>query len=280
MPEEVVLPELMSAHKVSKRYRQGVVLSDLSLQLGSGEILGVLGPNGSGKTTTLSILTGLVQPSSGWVEYMGVPVKKEESRNHFGFAPDDLPLPDSLTGGEYLQLHDRLRNRPGALNKALALAQVFALKEDLHRIIAGYSYGMRRKLQLIAAIMHDPQVLLLDEPYRGLDPPSAAILRDLLANFASLRGAVIIATHDMVRAERDCSRVVILSRGKEVAEGAPRELIKCHTESLGLEDVFFRTTGADLDVESRRREIKKLLSVESYSERTLFCMPLSTSREP
>ena len=190
----------------------------------------------------LHVLTGLIPPDAGSVFIHDLPIEDKASRACLGFAPDDLPLPTVLTGLEYLDLHDALRSRRDH-ERARVLAHVLGIDGALGRQIAEYSHGMKRKIQLVAALMHRPQLLVLDEPFRGLDPDTASVLRELVACFVGSERAVLVATHDMLRAERDCDVVTILDRGRVVVSGAPTELISDVPGAKSLEDVFLQLTG-------------------------------------
>lgn len=254
----------LDAFDISKTYRGKRVLSDFSLSLKRGKIHGLLGPNGSGKTTSLHIITGLLDPTSGDVVVCGKPISAKASRNEVGFAPDDLPLPGALTGREYLEFHDAMRKRKDG-EHARVLVRALGLDNDLNRQLTEYSHGMRRKIQIVAATMHMPRALILDEPYRGLDPESSAVLRDLIVSFASGGRSVLIATHDMLRAQRDCDEVTILNDGITVALGSPSELIDRQSGSHSLEDVFLRFTGREQDNDARRESIETLFGSTKHA---------------
>jgi ABC-2 type transport system ATP-binding protein len=222
----------------------------------------LLGPNGSGKTTSLHILTGLITADQGTVTVCEEPIESKESRSKMGFAPDDLPLPGTLTGREYLDFHDAMRSRHDRL-RAAQLIRALGLSRDLDKQINQYSHGMKRKIQVVAALSHAPEVLILDEPFRGLDPDAAAVLRNLITSFARSGRAVLIATHDMLRAERDCDRVTILSKGITVASGSPRDLVENTPAALDLEGVFLNVTGLQIDNQARQDSIEFLFNRSS-----------------
>lgn len=251
--------------ELGKDYGTVQAVRGISFELVPGEVFGLLGPNGSGKSTTLHILTGLLEASRGSVEVCGVAIEDKRSRQWIGFAPDDLPLPLSLTGNEYLDLHHRLRKRDDR-DVAAQLAEVLGLTPALGRSISGYSHGMKRKLQLIAAVMHSPELLILDEPFRGLDPEAAAVLRDLLGMFAGAGGSVLIATHDMLRAELDCDRVMILHNGEQAALGSPSGLREAYGGLGSLEAVFLQATKLDEFQAQRREQLQAALSVDRLGE--------------
>ncbi|WP_052207503.1 ABC transporter ATP-binding protein [Sinomonas humi] len=238
---------------VLKRYGKRLAISDFTLRLESGMAYGLLGPNGSGKTTGLHVITGLVTPTEGSVRIAGVPIAEKRSRELFGFAPDDLPLPVALTGQEYLDFHHAMRRREDRA-RARELADIFDLTGDLDKQVGQYSHGMRRKLQVIAALSHEPRIAILDEPFRGLDPDAAAVLRSVLAGFRRSGRTVLIATHDLLRAERECDEVTILSRGRIVAAGAPQALIEGREGCSNLEELFLAVTG--LGAAGGRREVR------------------------
>jgi ABC-2 type transport system ATP-binding protein len=257
----------VDVHGVGKRYGKQVALSDFSLRLEAGKIYGLLGPNGSGKTTGLHILTGLLTPTEGSVLIGGVPISEKRSRDLYGFAPDDLPLPVALTGQEYLEFHHAMRRRKDG-PRARELADLFGLTDDLDKQVGQYSHGMRRKLQVIAALSHEPQIVILDEPFRGLDPDAAAALRDVLAGFSRSGRTVLIATHDLLRAERECDDVTILANGRVVAAGPPRRLLAEHGGTTDLESLFMVVTGLGEASEHRKSRIAGLFSSTPASEST------------
>jgi ABC-2 type transport system ATP-binding protein len=244
------MDDILDAHALTKRYRRTTVLDDVSIAIEPGTIHGLLGPNGSGKTTCLHLVTGLLEPDGGTVLVGDADVATPSSRRLFGFAPDDLPLPGALTGREYLAVHDALRGRDDRA-RAAELADLLRVADALDRPVGDYSHGMRRKLQLVAAVMHDPLLLVLDEPFRGLDPESAVALRALLVAFARAGRAVLVATHDLLRAHRDCDVVTILERGSVVASGPPDRLLADHPRARTLDDVFLAVTGRAEEAEQR-----------------------------
>ncbi|MBT8162473.1 MULTISPECIES: ABC transporter ATP-binding protein [Arthrobacter] len=251
--------------ELAKDYGKVQAVRNISFDLVPGEVFGLLGPNGSGKSTILHILTGLLDANRGSVEVNGVCIKDKDSRQWIGFAPDDLPLPVSLTAVEYLNLHHRLRKRDDR-KVAIRLAEALGLSGALGRSISSYSHGMKRKLQLIAAVMHSPDLLILDEPFRGLDPEASSVLRDLLRIFTGAGGSVLIATHDMLRAELDCDRVMILYNGEQAALGSPSALREAYGGLASLEDVFLQATKLDEFQVRRREQLRAALSFDQHGE--------------
>lgn len=204
------------------------------------------------------MVTGLLRPTSGSIHICGIPSSTKESRRYLGFAPDDLPLPNALTGDEYLALHSRLRDRD-SLRSSLGIAEALGLTEHLDRLIGEYSHGMKRKIQLVAALSHRPNLLVLDEPYRGLDPESSALLRSSLDAFTSKGASVVVATHDMLRAEIGCDTVAILHQGRVAAAGVPAELCLQFDVST-LEQVLLISTGVGQQQEQRAEALGDLIA--------------------
>lgn len=251
--EEPVDP-VLAVKAISKSFNGRRALSDFSVTVRPGGIHGLLGSNGSGKSTALHIITGIIDPDQGSVLHHGVPVSQAAARSRVGIAPDDLPLPQSLTGREYLRLHDSLRRRDDAA-RALTFARVLRIRSALDKPISSYSHGMKRKVQLVCALMHEPSLLLLDEPFRGLDPDTAEILQMCLSLFTESGGAVLMATHDLLRAEAHCDRVTMLDDGVTVASGALPDLLLQHG-SLGR--CFSASTRRASSLAARNEKIRHL----------------------
>ena len=237
---------MLNIDSLSKRYGEVVGVDDVSAHVGAGEVVGVLGPNGSGKSTLLHCVTGIVSPSSGAIEIAGAAAETVEAKRRFGFVPDDLDLPETVTGREYLQFLSRLHDTTEDVSE---LAAVLDLDSAMDRLVAGYSHGMRRKLLLLAALQHRPPLLILDEPFGGLDPVAAIVVRRVLTAWPSPEGrATLIATHDLLAAERLCDRVLILAGGRLVAEGRPSELLEVSGEA-DLERFFIGVSGIGDDLD-------------------------------
>ena len=269
---------LLDARGISLSRGSRRVLQPVDLRVRAGRTHALLGPNGAGKTTTLGILTGLLPPTAGRVEVDGIDIREPAARALLGYAPDDLPLPGALTGREYLTLHDRLRRRDDG-ERADALCRLLGIREALGRQISEYSHGMRRKLQFVAAVAHDPLVLVLDEPFRGLDPRAAALVRRYLAGFVASGRSVLVATHDLLRAERDSDHVWLLDSGCVVAEGAP-----AHVRELAaaddLEQAFPRLTSDGLDDAAEERLLREVLPIPEAAGENLPLHPTPERTTP
>jgi len=241
---------------LTKVYHGTAAVSDVSFEVGRGDIVGLLGPNGSGKSTTLHSIVGIVRPSAGDILIGGYGHTEPLAKDEFGFVPDDLPFPGSLTAREVTALYRRLRPR---YDSALAdmLLTVLGLGAHLTKPIGAFSHGMKRKLQLVTALAHRPRLLIMDEPMRGLDPEAAVLLRTVVDMFVRQGGAVLLATHDLAAAEHLCHRVVVISGGTVVAAGAPAQLLSAHGVT-GLEELFIRVTGLDQRIAGHRSALSEV----------------------
>ena len=216
-------------------------MSDVSFVLRPGEILGYLGPNGSGKSLTLKMLTGLIEPSSGHVIYSGVDVTggHVEFRRRFGYVPEEPHLYPFLSGREYLDLIAGLRDLPARdmRPKIDALLERFGLAEAAEQSISAYSKGMKQKTLLIAALLHNPELLILDEPESGLDVGSILLLRHLVRVLAERGRAILYSSHIVENVERLCTRVIVLGAGRVIVDGNV-DSIRTIAPSGSLEEAF------------------------------------------
>lgn len=247
---------VLKVEGVCMRYGDTEVLHDFSLEIEKGYIYGLLGPNGSGKTTALHVISGLIKPTVGKVKIHGIDISDKISRQHIGFAPDDLPLPFALTGNEYLNFHHSMRGQNNT-KAAHILAEAFGISKDLKKVIEEYSHGMKRKIQLVSAVCHVPDLLILDEPFRGLDPDAANILQNMMKDFVDSGRSILVATHDMYRAQEECDYVTILQHGRTLSKGKPSELIN-QQEVFSLEEYFLEKTGLRKKNLIQRNAIKNI----------------------
>src|SRR3954470_5638212 len=213
---------MLEARHLTKYYSAIPAVRDVSFTLAPGTILGLLGPNGSGKSTTVSILTGLREPSAGQVWFNGSNVADclVEYKARVGYVPEDAHIYAFLSGREHLDLVGRLRRLPGRLraHKIAALLDLFGLSSAADQPMSGYSKGMKQKVLIIAALLHDPDLLILDEPESGLDVTATLVLRQLVVALARRGKAVLYSSHVLELVEKACDRVVVIHRGKIVAD--------------------------------------------------------------
>jgi ABC-2 type transport system ATP-binding protein len=204
------------------------VVNNVSFIAAAGEVTGYLGPNGSGKSTTLKMITGLIEPSEGEILFDGVPIGRDRlaHKQRLGYVPEEPHLYPHLTGAEYLEMVGQLRGIPERLvdHKASGFLRLLGLHGDRNVPISSYSKGMRQKILLAAALLHNPELVLLDEPFSGLDVNSALVLRGLIHELAARGKVVLFSSHELDTVERVSSRVVILHKGKVVANDSIERL--------------------------------------------------------
>jgi ABC-2 type transport system ATP-binding protein len=240
-------PAAIEADALNKHFQDVVAVDELSLSIPRGIVYGFLGPNGSGKTTTMRMLTTLTRPTSGTANINGISIDdREDVIDHIGYLPEQPPVYDELTGREQLHHVAALHDIPAATaeERIEEYLDRFDLQSDANRQIEGYSKGMRQKLGLIQAIIHEPTVVFLDEPTSGLDPRAARTVKDLIAEFADNDRTIFLSTHILSVVDELADSVGVLHDGGLVAEGSPDELKhKAETGAEGtLEDVFLEIT--------------------------------------
>jgi len=224
-----------------KYYGRIPAVRGVSFTIRPGEILGYLGPNGAGKSTTVKMLTGLIEPSDGQIFYHGKSVYDDFTvfQRRLGYVPEEPHLYPHLSGREYLQLVGRLRGMPRAVlePKMDEFLRLFQLWDDRHAPLSTYSKGMRQKILLSAALLHDPDVLILDEPFSGLDVTSAMVVRSLLRVLAAGGKTILYSSHVLEVVEKVCSTVLILRKGEVVAYDSINRLQEIMSQP-SLEGVF------------------------------------------
>ena len=236
--------------EVSKSFGKTRAVNSLTLTVKPGEIRGLLGPNGSGKSTTMKIILGLLKPDAGSVNVCGVDVlsKPVEARSHIGYVPETPFLYEYLTAAEYLDLVGVAYglDRVERVNKAGELLQALQLEKQVNEVMSGFSQGMRQKIALISALMHKPDILILDEPLNGLDPRSARIVKELLHRLADEGVSILFSTHVLEIADAICTKITIISNGSTITEGTSEEIkTLAGLKDSTLEDVFLKLTGSE-----------------------------------
>jgi ABC-2 type transport system ATP-binding protein len=250
---EYVRPPLIELHDLCKKYGTKCAVSNVNLSVFGGEVFGFLGPNGAGKTTTIKMIVGLLQPTSGLVKVAGYDIQNQplQAKISSGYVPDTPNLYSKLSARELLQfVGDLYSMEPRKINHRIEeLLRLFSLYDVSDNLIDSYSHGMQQKVSLAAALMHDPKVLVLDEPTVGLDPKSARLIKDVVQQMADRGSAVFVTTHILEIAERMCDRIGIINNGKLVAVGTMEELRAMQNGETSLEDIFLSLTGGAEEAE-------------------------------
>jgi ABC-2 type transport system ATP-binding protein len=238
---------LIEIRGLVKNFGKLRAVDHLDLTVQPGEIFGFLGPNGAGKTTTVKLITGLLRPTEGSIRVCGFDVEKDtiEAKRRMGLVPDEPFVYPKLTGAEYLRFVGELYGVGLERQKKRIpeLLEMFELLRWSGELLEGYSHGMRQKLVIAGVLLHEPKVLILDEPMVGLDPKSARLVKDILLSLARGGAAIFMCTHILEIAERLCDRIGIMIEGKLMALGTLSELQKRANSGAGLEDVFLSLTG-------------------------------------
>jgi len=237
---------MIETSRLCKSYERKAAVIDLDLRVEPGEILGFLGPNGAGKSTTVKMLTGLIRPTSGRASVAGFDVVDQplEVKKRIGYVPETAALYDSLTADEYLELIGCLHHlepKASATRRA-ELLELFGLSAVANQRMAEFSKGMRQKVVLAAALIHRPDVLILDEPLDGLDANTAMVVKELLKKLAAQGKTIMFSSHILEVVERMCSRIFIINNGRYVTSGTAAE-IRAATGADSLEAAFSALTG-------------------------------------
>jgi ABC-2 type transport system ATP-binding protein len=240
----------INIRSLSKVYDGRAVVDGLTLEVPRGCFFGFLGPNGAGKSTTIRMLTGLIAPSSGEIELLGMPMpgKEMEIKKRIGLVPDDSLLFDRLTGSEFLEFVGRMYGLERGLSRqrTLELLQLFELSNEPRKLIAEYSKGMRKRLAMAASLIHRPELFLMDEPFEGVDAVGARLMKDILLDQVRHGATIFLTSHVLEVVERLCDHVAIINKGKIVRSGSMEEL-RNGTDTL--EEVFVREVGAEREFE-------------------------------
>jgi len=239
---------MIRLENLTKRYQQVTAVDDVSLEVASGEIYGFLGPNGAGKTTTIKMLAGVMRPTSGRIFISGLDLQTNpiEVKARVGFIPDRPFLYEKLTGLEFMTFMANLYglNGQGREKRIGQFLELFELAEWGRELVGSYSHGMKQRLIMSAALLHEPRVFIVDEPLVGLDPKGARLIKRIFSRLRDSGLTVFMSTHTMGIAEELCDRIGIIQKGKLVAEGTVIELKElAGQEDPRLESVFLHLTG-------------------------------------
>ena len=252
---------MLELRHVTKRFSGIPAVQDVSFTARPGEITGYLGPNGSGKSTTLKMITGLIDPTDGDILFAGEPIRRDRIafKQRLGYVSEEPHLYSHLTGFEYLEMVGQLRGLPAGplAHKIDGFLRLLSLHGDRYVAISSYSKGMRQKVLLAAALLHNPDLLLLDEPFSGLDVNSALVLRSLIRELAARGKVVLFSSHELDIVERVSSRVIILHKGRVVANDSIEQLRTLMTLPT-LEDIFSRLA-IEQDTEAVTRQMIDLI---------------------
>jgi ABC-2 type transport system ATP-binding protein len=238
-------PEI-AIENMTKKFEEVTAVDGLSLEIGKGELFGLLGPNGAGKTTLIKVLCGLLEPTSGSVHVGGYDVRKETTRvkEIIGVCPQDTAAYSFLSGRENVELFGNLEAMPREKLKKNTdeLLKKMSLTEDANRRLGKYSGGMKRRINLIIALVHDPEIAFLDEPTVAMDPQSRHAVWDFIKELESKGKTIILTTHYMEEAQELCDRIGIIDHGKLIALGTPKQFMD-KFQAKNLEEVFMELTG-------------------------------------
>ena len=252
----------IATENLTRRFGDLVAVQDVNLRVAPGQFFGFLGPNGAGKSTTIKILTGLLAPTSGRIEILGLDFaqKMVEVKRQIGVVPEGLALFGRLTGAEYLTFVGRMYglDRETTASRTSELLEFMQLADQPRKLVTDYSHGMQKKLAMAAAVIHGPKILFLDEPFEGVDAIAAGTLKAMLQRMIARGATIFLTSHVLEIVERLCSHVAIIDRGQLVAQGSLEEL-RAGVEAqapgmtsgskLTLEEIFLRTVGGTRSAE-------------------------------
>ncbi len=233
---------------LTKSYGRLTAVNNINLEIAPGEVFGFLGPNGAGKTTTIRMLAGLIQPTSGSALIGGYDVQKEplKAKSLTGFIPDRPYLYEKLTATEFMVFVAKLFEMEKADQRIADLLELFGLSDWKDELVENFSHGMKQRLVMASALLHQPKALIVDEPMVGLDPRGSKLVKDIFRNLAATGVSIFMSTHTLEIVEQMCTRVAIIHKGNIIAEGSVEDLGRmARMPSNHLEPIFLRLTGGD-----------------------------------
>ena len=262
------MPEMaVQTQNLTRRFGNLIAVDGIDLQVTAGQFFGFLGPNGAGKSTTIKILTGLLAPTSGSIQLLGVDFAANpvEVKRQIGVVPEGMGLFERLTGSEYLKFVGRMYglDRATTQRRSEELLDFMQLAERPRTMIADYSHGMQKKIALAAAVIHGPRILFLDEPFEGVDALAAGALKSLLSRMTERGTTIFLTSHVLEIVERLCSHVAIIHKGRLVAQGSLEELRSGISGEAGskttLEQIFLSIVGQDSTERPQLEELSWLM---------------------
>lgn len=246
---------MVRIEKLSRSFGNLRAVDNLSFEVRSGEIFALLGPNGAGKTTTIKMILGMLRPDDGAVHFNGTPISPDDNSflAHIGYVPESCALYENLTGSEYLELIGNLHHLPPeeVRSKTEKLLEILELGDVASQLIREYSKGMKQKILIISALLHDPRLIILDEPFSGLDANAVSVFKEIFREQARHGKSIVFCSHILEVVERLVDRILIIKDGKTLVSGTPEEIIdKTGHKNLGR--AFNELTGArDIDAQAR-----------------------------
>ena len=252
---------MLELRNISKHFCGIPAVDNVSFCARPGEVTGYLGPNGSGKSTTMKMITGLIEMTLGHIHFQGKPIQEDliAYKRSMGYVPEEPYLYNHLSAVEYLTMVSELRSLPQreSSERIDGLLRLLSLHDDRHASISGYSKGMRQKVLIAAALLHNPDLILLDEPFSGLDVGTGLVLRSLIQELAARGKVVLFSSHELDTVERVCSHVVILHHGKLVADDSIAHLRQLM--ELPTLEAIFSQLAVEQNTDSMARQIADLI---------------------
>jgi ABC-2 type transport system ATP-binding protein len=263
-PRSASITPVLEASSLSKKFDASLVVDEVSFRVEAGEVLGLLGANGAGKSTVIRMITALLVPTAGVVRFRGHPVVEDTTgyRSRMGYVPEEAHVYAHVTVREWLELVAELRNLPHDVRRARipALLDALSMSRHEHATLGSCSKGQRQRTLFAAALLHDPDFLVLDEPLSGLDVDAALSLRALLSALAARGKAILVTSHSLDLVEKTCANVVVLDRGRVVASG-PVETLRQKLVASSLEDVYRKVTSGGTPEDTARRVVKAMTAM-------------------